>query len=64
MSEADIDLILIIRECHRVLTRRERIRKRERARRGFETENRLPKRGTTARRRYVADRLLELAPPH
>ncbi len=57
-----VDIVPVIRECNRVLQRRARMREREEARRAFEREHRLPKRGTTARRGYVADRLLELAP--
>ncbi len=63
VSEGSVDLIPIIRECHRVLTRREHMRERERARVELETKRRLPKRGSTARRKYAANRLLELAPP-
>ncbi len=43
--EANVDLLPVIRECDRILQRRERMREREEARRAFEREHRLPARG-------------------
>ncbi len=63
LDDFGVDIVPVIRECDRVLQRRERMREREEARRAFEREHRLPARGTSDRRRYADKRLLELAPP-
>ncbi len=63
LDDFGVDVVPVIRECNRILKRRERMREREEARQAFEREHRLPARGTSDRRRYAVKRLLELAPP-
>ncbi len=63
LDDFGVDIVPVIRECNRILKRRERMREREEARRGFEREHHRPARGTRERRRYAVKRLLELAPP-
>jgi hypothetical protein len=63
LDDFGVDVVPVVRECNRVLRRRERMREREEARLAFEREHHLPARGTPERRRYVVKRLLELAPP-